>query len=266
MIDWQNDILPRAAAIVLSYETGVTLRQLFYRLVAAELIPNKLSTYKTLSRVTAEARRRGEFPALLDRTRSIHRVQTFEGPSHARRWLADVYRRDRTQGQDVNLYIGVEKHGLVELLRSWFGPMGLPILAFGGYSSQSYVDEVADDIEQDGRPSVILYAGDFDPSGVDIPRDFLDRLEDADVTLERVALNADQVTTFDLPPQMGKASDSRASQFVASHGRLVQVELDALDPDDLRGVFTEAIRPLWDMSQFETVRAQEDAERATLDR
>ena len=33
-LDW-NTILERAAAIVSDYDTGVTLRQLFYRLVAA---------------------------------------------------------------------------------------------------------------------------------------------------------------------------------------------------------------------------------------
>src|SRR5262249_19393503 len=77
--DWP-DILEQAAAIVDSYETRVTLRQLFYRLVAAEVLPNTTAAYKGLSRHSAAARRRGEFPALLDRGRSIHRDQTFTSP------------------------------------------------------------------------------------------------------------------------------------------------------------------------------------------
>ena len=51
------ELLERAAAIVESYDTLVTLRQLFYRLVAALLLPNTTNAYKSLSRYTAEARR-----------------------------------------------------------------------------------------------------------------------------------------------------------------------------------------------------------------
>jgi hypothetical protein len=54
--DWPA-LLERAADIVNSYDTLVTLRQLFYRLVAAQLLPNTTNAYKALSKHTAEARR-----------------------------------------------------------------------------------------------------------------------------------------------------------------------------------------------------------------
>ena len=63
-LQW-GPIFDQAAAIVASYDTPVTLRQLFYRLVTATVIPNS-SAYKTLSNRTAEARREGWFPALAD--------------------------------------------------------------------------------------------------------------------------------------------------------------------------------------------------------
>ena len=49
----------------------MTLRQLFYRLVSEHLIANKLTDYKTLSKLTAAKRREGTFPALVDPTRSM---------------------------------------------------------------------------------------------------------------------------------------------------------------------------------------------------
>ncbi len=55
-LNWQL-ILVDAAAIVESYDPPVTLRQLFYRLVAAGVIPNTSTAYKTLSSRTAAARR-----------------------------------------------------------------------------------------------------------------------------------------------------------------------------------------------------------------
>src|SRR5437868_5137106 len=94
-------IVERAAAIVREYDTAVTLRQVFYRLVAEGLIANKQSDYTLLSRLTAAARRDGAFPALVDRTRSIEQLERFDSPAHALRKLAEWYRRDRLEGQTV---------------------------------------------------------------------------------------------------------------------------------------------------------------------
>ena len=173
-IDWPP-IVQHAAEIVDSYSTSVTLRQLFYRLVSDGTLPNTGAAYKSLSKHTAEARRQGTFPDLLDRGRSIHRYRTFKGPQEAGEYVARIYRRDRTEGQEFNVYLGVEKNGMVEQLEGWFGRLGLPILALSGYSSQTYVDDVAYDAARDQRDAVLLYAGDFDPSGEDIDRDFVSR-------------------------------------------------------------------------------------------
>ena len=258
-------ILEQAEAIVYSYSTRVTLRQLFYRLVAAQVLPNTTSAYKQLSSKTAEARRDGEFPDLVDETRTIVRYRTEDDPATALADLATVYRRDRTENQDVSIYLGVEKKGIVAQLESWFGHLGLPILALGGYSSQSYVDEVVEDVEAEDREAILIYAGDFDPSGEDIDRDFLARTNCFDKVV-RVALNADQVVEYSLPPQPGKATDTRAASFVARHGQLVQVELDALPPDVLRGLYQAAIDGFWDVSTYMASLDLERKQRAALKR
>jgi hypothetical protein len=254
-IEWPA-IIERAAAIVRSYDTSVTLRQLFYRLVSEQLLPNSQTAYKGLSARTAEARRQGDFPALIDRGRSIHRYQSFRSAGHALNWLGRIYRLDRTKGQDVSLYVGVEKAGMVIQLQSWFGDLGIPILALGGYSSQTYVDDVAEDAYDQDRPAILLYAGDFDPSGEDIDRDFAERTDCWDKVV-RVALTAAQVAEYRLPPNPGKATDSRAGSFIARHGELVQVELDALDPNNLRGLYQAAIDRYWDVSAYAEVLDQE---------
>lgn len=125
-------ILDHAADVVRSYDTGVTLRQLFYRLVAAGLLPKTSDAYKSLSSRTAVGRREGTFPDLFDRTHTIHRHRTFAGPAEAREWLAGVYRRDRTEGQAVSVYVGVAKATMVNQLTAWFGDYGIPVVALGG--------------------------------------------------------------------------------------------------------------------------------------
>lgn len=148
-------VVDQAREIVESYDTSVTLRQLFYRLVSAQVLPNSETAYKGLSRETAKARRGGTFPALIDRGRTIHEYQSFTGTGHALTWLSRIYRRDRTRNQDVSLYLGVEKAGMVIQLQSWFGDLGVPVLALGGYSSQTYTDEVATHADHRERPAVL---------------------------------------------------------------------------------------------------------------
>jgi hypothetical protein len=259
-LDWPA-ITRHAADIVGSYGTSVTLRQLFYRLVSDGTLPNTVIAYKTLSDRTTRAREAGWFPDLIDRGRQIHRYRAFTGIAQAKAWLAGIYRRDHTEGQEWSLYLGVEKAGMVVQLQSWFGELGVPILALGGYSSHTYKDDVAADVYRSGRPAVLLYAGDHDPSGEDIDRDFVDKTA-CWAKVVRVALTAEQVVAYDLPPMPGKETDSRAAGFIARHGDLVQVELDALDPDDLRQLYQEAIDSFWDASAYQAALDQEDADLA----
>lgn len=278
-IDWPA-IVDRAAVIVRTYDTSVTLRQLFYRLVSLQLLPNTQGAYKRLSSVTAERRREGTFPDLIDRGRSIHRYEHFDGPLDALQQLQAWYRRDRTAGQDVSLYLGVEKAGMVVQLQSWFGDLGIPILALGGYSSQTYVQDVAADVKRQTlgdrfgfdtdprkywRPAVLLYAGDFDPSGEDIDRDFIERTGCFDKVI-RVALSAEQVVSYRLPVNPGKTTDARSAGFIERHGRLMQVELDALDPATLRGLYQAAVDQHWDTSAYDAVLEQEREDLARLSR
>lgn len=262
--DWAP-ILDRAVAIVESYDTSVTLRQLYYRLVSEELIPNLRSAYGQLSARTAKARREGWFPALIDPGRDIDRwYPTFTTLVEAQAWIKRTYRRDRTEGQEYAVYLGVEKAGMVEQLRAWFGsPLGIPVVALGGYSSQSYVAQVMADVERDGRPAVLIYAGDLDSSGEDIDRDFIKRTGCWNDVV-RVALTPEQVRDFALPPLAGKTytaehravmlgkakvgdpSDSRSGAFIARHGEYFQVEVDALPPEELRQVFADELARWWD--------------------
>lgn len=262
-INWPV-VLRRAAEIVRSYDTGVTLRQLYYRLVSEQLIPNKQTAYNALSSRTAQARRDGWFPELVDRGRDIHGGGGgFKSPSDALRHIADMYMIDRTIGQKVNVFIGVEKNGLLNLLINWFADYGVSVIALGGYSSQTFCDEVKRAVIRDGRPAVLIYGGDFDPSGIDILRDFKDRTA-CWARTHRIALNPSQIAQFNLPPLPGKATDSRAGKFIEEHGRLMQVELDALPPDVLRALYTRAFMHYWNPPAYTACIEREDKERQTL--
>lgn len=247
MRNWKKLIIPEAARIAASYTTAVTLRQLHYRLVAANVhgYLNNMSCYKQLSAHTSEARRAGLFPPLSDFTRGVNRPLSFTGPADAIDHILHWYRRDSTEGQEHQVWLLYEKASLGAQIESWVDPYGLPTAALRGYSSESLEREIFHALEDDGRPVVVFYVGDLDPEGEDIERNFIaqairqgvkfEHWERLTVTL--VQANAGLAGNFN----PGKDTSSRAPKFIAKYGRLFQIEVEAVDPAVLEGLVTTAI-------------------------
>lgn len=276
-IDW-GFVIPRAADIVRSYDIPITLRQLFYRCVSEQLIPNADGPYKKLSERTAKLRRTGDFPTLFDRGRKVLRPGSYDSPEDAIARVAHWYRRDRTEGQECQVWLGVEKNALAGLMEQWFTEFGVPVLPLGGYSSESIDRVVRRDVEADGRPAILIYGGDFDPSGMDIGRNFIAQTDCWKHTI-RVGLSEQQIEDLSLPVLEGKATDSRAPKFIEAHpgiharhnfgfdkGRRipVQVELDAVDPTMLRDWYLDALGGYWDDDAYQEVLEVEQEERDLL--
>src|SRR5665647_35809 len=177
-IDWKNTVIPRAATTIRSYETRVTLRQLYYRFISDGVLPSysepkgkksanerNRDIYKGLARECAKARREGYgpkikddawpngwyrkyvFPPLTDDTRTLYNTYFETGVSGSLARLLENYRLDRQAGQKNYIYLGVEKETLKELLVSWFGEYGFPIIVLKGSSSQDYVERIKQHIQ-----------------------------------------------------------------------------------------------------------------------
>ena len=267
-LSW-GPILAAAKQIVDSYDTPVTLRQCFYRLVALGIanggIPNLKTTYTTFSSKTAAARREGWFPDFIDTMSEIHTLSGWDGPQDALSSLAYQYKRDRSEGQPYSIYLGVEARGVVAQLQSWFAHLGVSIIAMGGYASQTYVDDIKRHRDSQMAEAVLLYAGDFDASGMDIERDFVKRADWDEDYVVRIALNREQVDQYQLPKSMGKANDTRMASFIEEHGEAIQVELEALPPDTLRQLFQDQLDHFFDLSIFEECMVRERTERGQIE-
>jgi len=103
---------------------------------------------------------------------------------------------------------------------------------------------------------VILYFGDFDPTGIDIHRWINEELEPYNIRVERVALTWRQVKKYNLPPMVPKKSDPRTRKFVKKYGR-VAVELDALHPKILRELIRKSILKYMDVEKRMQVEVSE---------
>jgi hypothetical protein len=104
---------------------------------------------------------------------------------------------------------------------------------------------------------------DFDPSGVSIAEkveeELIERAPFSDITVERLAVNREQIERWDLPTRPTKTSDTRAQRFRRIHGT-DSVELDAIPPDELRQLVRDAIdshMEPWRLEQFRVVEREE---------
>jgi hypothetical protein len=230
-------------------------RDLFYWLVEAGkdgrfFFPNDLSAYNVLGRKTAVLRDRLQFPPLDDATRTIStrwRVETpdaiFAMIEHAL-GLADL-----TVGQEFQIWAAVEKRGLVPRLeRALTEPLGIPVIPLGGFASQPLRAQVRQRIEEDGRPALLFYAVDLDPSGWFIGRTFAAKSGPWQ-SITRVALTPAQAKKHKIPPNPAPSKDPRLERFIAETGMREQMEVNALEvvrPGPLADLFRQAIAPNWD--------------------
>jgi hypothetical protein len=108
----------------------------------------------------------------------------------------------------------------------------------------------------DGRPLVVFYFADCDPSGWQMPISLSRKLQalkslqfhDLQFKMHRVGLTPDQVRLYGLPSTPLKDTERRADRWIDLQG-VEQTEIDALaalQPDLLRDIAAEAIAPYFD--------------------
>ena len=261
--------------ILAQYDTALTLRQIFYRLVAAQVIKNLQNAYKSLSACLTQARQEGLVnpERIVDRTRQSLRLSTWANLQDFMDTIQRAYRREKWTSQDYNVEVWCEKDALAGVLEPITNEYEIVLYPCRGYNSYSALYQAARRIATISRPTVILYFGDFDPSGKDMPRDIRDRLtghfgltQQFGYSLEvrEIALTLDQITEYDLPPAMAKRSDSRTAKFIAEYGDMA-VELDALPPDVLQQLVRDSIEQLLDKSTFAAETEQQEIEQAQLE-
>jgi len=274
-IDWKGVIVPKVNELLASFNYRPTLRQIFYRLVAALLIPNTEVTYKSLSRATVVAREE----AIIDPLAFTDRVRTSQGGDFGfgspddfiESALADLrdspdsYDRPMWTTQQTMPIIWLEKDALFTPITTIADRYRVKVYAARGYSSFTAVYEAAQDIDG-AMPTKVLQLTDFDPSGEDMVRDLESRLTKYgadDFKVTKIALTSDQVRVLGLPPMPAKTSDPRYERFAASYGEEV-VELDAIPPDELDRIVTAAITSLIDNDAWnaEIEKARQEREEA----
>ncbi len=261
-------VVDRARQIVQGYAPlKVTLRQIMYRLVSEGILPHTAPMYRRLSAQLARARREGRFPDLIDTVRTVHVPPAWPHVDVFVEQMPGWFRLDRTGGQEHALYVAAEKDTLRQQLTEWLDEAGIPVLVVRGFGSQTYADVVRDRVAADPREAVLLVVGDFDCSGEDIERDWVQRTG-CWSRINRVLLTYDQVRTYALPATEGKQGDPRWPAFADRYGfdpaHPVQWEVEALEPEELQRLVLAAVDPYVDREVLAEQMSREERQRRAL--
>lgn len=239
----------------------LTVRQLYYQLVARDVIPNTLQEYKRVASIINDAKLAGliDWDAIEDRTRQFVRLPNWNNGAEILESAVRSFHKDMWARQADRVFVIVEKEALVGVLQGVCNEFDVPLLAARGYPSGTVLREFAvNDLLPafaNGQGAIVLHFGDHDPSGIDMTRDIKERLSlfcDDSVDVRRIALTMDQIEEQRPPENPAKVTDSRFAAYMRNYGGS-SWELDALSPAYLADLVRENVEPFIMRREWEEV-------------
>jgi hypothetical protein len=248
----------------------ITGRGVGYKLFVQKLIESmSRQDMNSVYRLLKEAREEGviPWPWIVDEGRELEKAASWDNPAAFVRTMGNAYRREFWNRQPVRVEVWSEKGTVRGVLAPTLDKYGVGFRPVHGFSSATVVMEICSD--SDKRPLVILYVGDYDPSGmcmseVDLPKR-LAKYKGNHVRIKRIALTRADCTGMPALsfPASDKSKDPRYRWFVSNFGNTCW-ELDAMDPNELRAKVEAAIREHIEWGQWDRDTLINEAEQKSL--
>ena len=261
------NILRESIFYMLKEDAPMTCRQVYYRMVSAGLIDKTENEYtNTTCRLLVKMRRSGEIPYgwIADNTRWIRKPDSYSNLEEMLTITAKCYRKSLWLDMGVNVEIWLEKDALSGVLYDVTEEWDVPLMVTRGYPSLSFLHEAGQGLERSGKPAYIYYFGDYDPSGVDIPRVTERELRkfapNTEINFEILAVTGEQqIKELNLITRPTKKSDLRSKKFIGE-----SVEVDAIPSKTLRKMADQVISNHISNDEIFRIRDIEELERETL--
>jgi hypothetical protein len=246
----------------------MTVRQVFYQTTARGIVEKAESGHAKVQTDLTLMRRGGDLPYdwLADNTRWQRKPDTFSSVEQALEETARFYRKALRADIDAYVEIWLEKDAVSGVIYPVTSMYDVPLTVARGYASLSFLHSAAEYINDLDVPAYIYHLGDFDPCGVNAGEKIEETLRElapsAEIYFERIAVTPDQIEHWDLPKRPTKSSDSRSKTF----GSSISIELDAIEPNNLRALVQQTIEAHLPPDQFAVLMAVEEFEREIIAR
>jgi hypothetical protein len=251
----------------------LSLRQLYYQLVARGHIPNDQRTYKNIGNLVSNARQAGriDWYMIEDRGRDTMRRGHWDSPAQIVEAAARQFTIDKWDDQPYHIEVMVEKDALSGVLEPICHELDIAITANKGYSSSSTMYDIGKRLYREHtinrKKITVIYLGDHDPSGIDMTRDVQERLAMYSrldcIEVIRLALNWNQIELWRPPENPAKETDARFEGYAKKFGTK-SWELDAVEPAQMATIIRQAVETRRDDRKWAAALARETDMKAEL--
>ena len=164
----------------------------------------------------------------------------------------------------------IEKEALSRVIAPVCEKYRVNLIIGRGYSSYTQIRRAVKRLPE-GKKVVILYIGDFDPSGLHIEEKLKERLIDEagrrdkhlEMEVRRVALTYEQIRRYNLPASRLKKFGQKRQEYFDKYGNDVW-EADALNPEVLVETLEQEVRALIDWEIWDTIESEVEYYRELL--
>ena len=194
------------------------------------------TSYNDVVRNLGVMRETGELPWgwLVDTSRYVRIDTMYESITDALDRTHDQYRRNLWATQPRRVEVWAESDSTSMLVEEVTRKLGIGLYSCKGQAGKEFAYASAMTYRQINKPVTILYLGDWDPSGLAIPRSLEDRLNrysrnTVDITFQRLAVTPDQIREHDLQTHDINSRDSSYGRFVDQCHEVGLSETDAVE-------------------------------------
>lgn len=255
-------------------------RNVYYRAVTAGLIEKDAggsrNNYQRLIRTISYLRESGDMPFdwITDETRLRRGPHLHDDATSALAYWQQTYRRDLWRRQPTHLEVWVESDSVGSEIIDTTWDLGVNLYSCRGQSSKTLVWRCVQEWRQLAKPVEIIYLGDWDPTGLAIPKSLEARFErygqDLDIQLDRLAVDENDVD--DVGAHAGHAANRRDPNYAAFAATCrehdldptVAVEVEAIPAPQLRAWVAGEVLNYQDRDLWEREAQIEKAERESL--
>lgn len=278
-----SGILLASQRVLNEYAYPITFKQLYYRLVGEDVIPNDMAAYRKLNTLITNARKHGRlspslFVPTLPPANDDHLLDTYLTR------CIDAYHIDRLTDQQNYIEVWVGNEEMYGFMSHLLHEYDIPVFVSQGYSSYPFTYQAYRRMSaavQRGQVPRILYFSDLSVSSMNIFESLLNEMAllfevsytEISSIIFSVGVLPDHVVKYDLSISPEESSDSRIKLFDKKYGdilesinlpRNIKVELEAVDPKELRALLYNSVFSILDYNLMREIEKKEVEDKEKL--